>query len=672
MRASPVPLPGDVLPPSRVVIDRVAPEVDGGRFAAKRVVGEALVVEADLVCDGHDVLDCRLLARPVGSPPGRWTEVAMECVGNDAWHAAVPLDRIGAWEFDVVAAIDAYGTWLRDLRSRSAAGEPVGAERDVGRGLVQEALRHSRGDTRTALAAVLRRFDGDDWTTAVAAAAGLVSATLFEAARHGEGVVRLPAPRRVWVDRRRAAAGAWYEVFPRSWSGVAGRHGTFADLAERLPYVRAMGFDVLYLTPIHPIGRSHRKGRDNAVVATPGDVGSPWAIGAAEGGHTAIHPELGDLGDFARLRHRAAESGLELALDLALQCAPDHPWVSEHPEWFRRRPDGSIRHAENPPKKYEDIVPFDFGCPAWRDLWEAIREVVLFWVGQGVRIFRVDNPHTKPFAFWEWLIDAVHADHPDVLFLSEAFTRPKTMFRLAKLGFTWSYTYFTWRTEKEETGLYLEEVTRPPLADFFRPAFWPNTPDILHASLQEGGRPMFQVRLALAALSVGTWGIYGPAMELLEATPREPGSEEYRASEKYEIRHRDLADPRSLAPFIATLNRLRREIPALACGSPPVCCPVDDPHLLAWTRSTAEGADAVLVVINLSPAVARSGTLALERRALGFDPADDLVATDLLGGGPPRRLPADDVPRVACTPASPVIVWRLSAGARPVAAEGSE
>ena len=656
MHTDPAPLPGTLRAPARVVIDRVAPEVDGGRFAAKRVVGRNLVVSADILCDGHDELDCRLRVRPV-SAPGGWTEVPMACTGNDRWEAAVKLDRIGAWEFDVVARIDAFGTWLRDLGRRIDAGEPVEAEREAGRELVRAAAGAATGEARRRLEEALPLFDASDWTLRVADLAEPVA----EASRQGDDMtVRLPVPRPVWVDRRRAASSAWYEVFPRSWSGEPGRHGTFADLARHLPYVRAMGFDVLYLTPIHPIGRAHRKGRNNAVTAAPGDVGSPWAIGAEEGGHTAIHPALGDFADFARLRHAAADLGIELALDLALQCAPDHPWVREHPEWFRRRPDGSIRYAENPPKKYQDIVPFDFGCAAWRELWAAIRDVVLFWVERGVKIFRVDNPHTKPFPFWEWLIAAVHADHPDVLFLSEAFTRPKTMFRLAKLGFTWSYTYFTWRTEQEETADYLAEVTTPPLSDFFRPAFWPNTPDILHASLQEGGRAMFEVRLALAALSVGTWGIYGPAMELVEAAPREPGSEEYLDSEKYQLRHRDLDDPRSLAPFITRLNRLRRDEPALASDAPAVPCEIDDPWLLAWTRHDEASGDVVLVVVNLAPSAARSGAILLDREAAGLAPDGDLLVTGLLGDGEVRRVAVVRPLRVECPLSSPVIVLRLA------------
>jgi starch synthase (maltosyl-transferring) len=644
-------------PPLRVVIDRVRPEVDGGRFAAKRVVGEDLVVEADILCDGHEELDCRLLARPAGA--AGWIEVPMSDVGNDSWRAAVPLDRIGPWEFDVVARIDDYATWLRDLARRIAGQESIVAERGVGRELVVAAARSSPA-AQGRLGGYLALFDSPDWPT-TAADPRLVE-LVREAARGADEVTRLVAPRPVWVDRRRAAVGSWYEVFPRSWSGAAGRHGTLADLADRLPYVQRMGFDVLYLTPIHPIGRAHRKGRNNAVTAAEGDVGSPWAIGAAEGGHTAIHPALGDFADFSRLRHRAAALGLELALDLAIQCAPDHPWVTEHPEWFRHRPDGTIRYAENPPKKYQDIVPFDFGCTDWRALWQALLEVVRFWIGEGVRIFRVDNPHTKPFAFWEWLIAEVHRDHPDVLFLSEAFTRPKTMFRLAKLGFTWSYTYFTWRTAKEETGAYLEEVSTPPLSDFFRPAFWPNTPDILHATLQEGGRPMFEVRLALAALSVGTWGIYGPAMELLEARPRGPGSEEYLDSEKYEIRHRDLDTADSLAPFITRLNAIRRDEPALARNRPPLVQTIDDDSLLAWARHDPDSGNRVLVVVNLDPNTPRSGLLHLDPAALGLPPGSPIAVHDLLREGTDQWLAGAPV-RIVCTPDRPVLVQRLVAHA---------
>ncbi|NCY03287.1 MAG: alpha-1,4-glucan--maltose-1-phosphate maltosyltransferase, partial [Planctomycetia bacterium] len=464
-------------------------------------------------------------------------------------------------------------------------------------------------------------------------------------------------PRPVWVDRARARFGSWYEVFPRSWGRVPGEHGTLSDLAERLDYIRWMGFEVLYLTPIHPIGTAFRKGRNNRLDAEPGDVGSPWGIGSADGGHTAIHPQLGTFDDFERLRARAEACGIELALDLAVQCSPDHPWVREHPEWFRHRADGTIQYAENPPKKYQDIVPFDFQCEQWRQLWEALGGVVRFWVEKGVRIFRVDNPHTKPFAFWEWLIADIHRTHPDVLFLAEAFTRPKTMYRLAKLGFTQSYTYFTWRVEKAETAAYLREVTTPPVADFFRPNFWPNTPDILHETLQRGGRPMFLVRLALAALSVGNWGIYGPAMELLAATPREPGSEEYLDSEKYEIKAWRLDAADSLAPFIRCLNEIRRDEPSLSRARPPLLQSIDDPRLLAWCRHDPLSGNRVLVVVDMEPIDRRAARLALDLAALGLEGVASLTAHDLLDGT--AETWATDAILVECTPDVPVRVFRI-------------
>jgi starch synthase (maltosyl-transferring) len=635
-----------------VAIDRVGPEVDGGRFAVKRIVGDEVVVEADIVCDGHDELACRLLHRR--GDLGQWTESPMTCDGNDRWRASFVVDRAGLWQYAVTGRVDAFATWLRDLERRAAAGEPLEVELAIGAQLVAAAAH-------AAPAAEAREIE--QWALRLREPGGAATAReprlrdLMDAYADRRDEIRLDLPRPVWVDRVRAGHGAWYEVFPRSW-GPDGRHGTLADLAERLDYVRDLGFDVVYLPPIHPIGTAFRKGRDNAPEAEPGDVGSPWAIGSADGGHTAIHPELGTFADFERLRGRAESLGLELALDLAIQCSPDHPWLREHPEWFRHRPDGTIQYAENPPKKYQDIVPFDFQCEQWRSLWEALGGVVRFWIERGVRIFRVDNPHTKPFAFWEWLIADVHRDHPGVIFLSEAFTRPKTMYRLAKLGFTQSYTYFTWRTEKQELADYLVEVTSPPLADFFRPSFWPNTPDILHETLQTGGRPMGMVRLALAALTVGNWGIYGPAMELGEATPVKPGSEEYLRSEKYEIRRWNRADPASLAPFIRRLNGLRHAEPALARNRPPRIQPIDDPELLAWSRFDAASGSRVVVVVNLEPGTPRRGRLAIDLAALGLAGVETVTATDLL----------DDTVHgwhlaaltIECTPEAPVRVFRLA------------
>ena len=643
-------LPAELRP--RVVIDRVGPEVDAGRFPVKRVVGDVVVVEADILCDGHEELDCRLQVRQ--GTYGEWQSLPMACQGNDRWQGSFSVTSLGWWHFDISARIDTFGTWLRDLGRREEVGERTQIDLAVGAELVLAAARGAPEAIQQELEQLALKLQSPAWAS-VASSDRLRELMASLADRREE--THLEQPRSVWVDRERASWSAWYEVFPRSWGLEPGRHGTFADLADRLDYVHGMGFNVLYLTPIHPIGRSFRKGRNNATTAAADDVGSPWAIGAAEGGHTAIHPELGTWDDFQSLRSRAEELGMELALDLAVQCAPDHPWVKEHPEWFRQRPDGSIQYAENPPKKYQDIVPFDFECDAWRELWQALGGVVRFWVAQGVRIFRVDNPHTKPFAFWEWLINDIHRTAPDVLFLAEAFTRPKTMYRLAKLGFSQSYTYFTWRTEKEETAAYLVEVSTPPVAEFFRPNFWPNTPDILHATLHSGSRGMFQVRLTLAALSVGNWGIYGPAMELLESQPVKPGSEEYADSEKYEIKQRALDRPESLAPFIARLNAIRAAEPACRSAAPPLIQALDNPHLLAWCRYEPAEKSRVLVVVNLDPDTPSRGQLRLDRKALELDQAGSIEAIDLLTQAT-HLWPLEGID-LDCTPAEPVRLFRL-------------
>lgn len=650
MADKPVELP--VYLRRRVAIDRVEPDVDNGRFAVKRVVGDVVHVAADIVCDGHDELDCCLHMRH--GDTGQWTAIPMECVGNDRWEATFTVDRIGLWQYTVTGRVDLFATWRRDLGRREEASEALGLELLTGADLVAAAAHLASAAEAQALERFATELRGPSGSRA-APDPQLRELMTRHADRRDE--TRLEPVRSVWADRSKAAVSSWYEVFPRSWGRSPGEHGTLATLADRLDYVASLGFDVVYLTPIHPIGIAFRKGRNNALVATDGDVGSPWAIGSAEGGHTAIHPRLGSFADFQRLRNRAETLGMELALDLAIQCAPDHPWVKEHPEWFRHRADGSIRYAENPPKKYQDIVPFDFQCDQWRPLWEALGGIVKFWVDQGVRIFRVDNPHTKPLAFWEWLISDIHRTHPDVLFLAEAFTRPKVKYRLAKLGFTQGYTYFTWRTTRDEMAEYLQEVTTQPVSDFFRPNFWPNTPDILHETLQTGGRPMFLVRLALAALSVGNWGMYGPTMELLAATPVKEGSEEYLDSEKYEVKAWNLDDPESLAPFVRRLNELRRAEPALARNRPPVIQPIDDEDLLAWSRFDEASGNRILVIVNMEPAVARSGRLELDADSLGLADLDAVTAHDLLEGDVHAWSLAGI--RIECTPEKPVLVFRI-------------
>ena len=435
------------------------------------------------------------------------------------------------------------------------------------------------------------------------------------------------------VDPVHARFSSWYELFPRSTSPKAGRHGTLRDVIDRLAYVHGLGFDVLYLPPIHPIGTTFRKGPNNVTSSGPDDPGVPWAIGGPDGGHTAIHPDLGTIDDFDALVEAAGARGIRIALDIAFQVSPDHPFVREHPTWFRQRPDGTVQYAENPPKKYQDIYPFDFESEDWQSLWHELCSIFEFWIGHGVEIFRVDNPHTKAFPFWEWALGELKRAHPEALFLAEAFTRPKVMYRLAKVGFSQSYTYFTWRTHKQELTEYFQELTHPPVSEFFRPNVWPNTPDILHETLQTGGRPMFEARFVMAATLAATYGIYGPAFELLEHVPREPGSEEYLNSEKYEIRTWDLEQPDSLAPLIREVNRIRREHPALQSNERLVFHDIDDDALLAYTKQSADGRDTVLTVVSLDPHARRAGTLRLHHGALDLDPGRGVVATDLLEGG---------------------------------------
>ena len=585
----------------RVVIEHVDPEIDGGRFPIKRVVGEIVQVEADVFADGHDHVAGMLLHRPGG---GTWREVPLEPLANDRWRASFCVEALGKHRYTVEGWIDHFATWADNLRKRIDAGQDVGVELRIGAELVRAAAERAGSRDRGRLerfAASLERGDRPE--------VGLDTELAALVARHPDRslATRYDRELEVVVDRERARFSAWYELFPRSTADRPGRHGTFKDVEARLSYVAGMGFDVLYLPPIHPIGRSFRKGRDNALHPQSGDPGSPWAIGASEGGHTAVHPELGTLEDFRSLVQAAQRHGLEVALDIAFQSSPDHPFVREHPDWYRWRPDGTVQYAENPPKKYQDIYPFNFETPSWRELWEELKGVFDFWIEQGVRIFRVDNPHTKPFAFWEWLIGELRREHPDLIFLSEAFTRPKVMYRLAKLGFTQSYTYFAWRNQAWELREYLTELTRTQVQEFFRPAFWPNTPDILTELVQQGGRPVSALRLVLAATLSSSYGIYGPVFELVETAPLEPGREEYLHSEKYETRYWDLERPQSLRELIARVNRVRRGHPALQQNRTLRFLRTDNEMLLAYAKTAPDGSDVVVTVVNLDPRFTQSG-----------------------------------------------------------------
>ncbi len=611
---------------NRVVIDGVTPRVDSGEFPIKRIVGDTVNVEAVAYGDGHDVVACALLYRREAD--AAWAEVRMEPLANDGWTAAFVVEEIGPYRYTVAGWVDRFATWTHDLAKRLGAELDLGVDLLIGAELVEAAAARASGGDAARLAAVasLLRTGGGE-----AARAALAPELTGLMARYAERPFVSVAPElSVVVDRERARFGAWYEMFPRSAATEPGRHGTFRDVEDRLADVAAMGFDVLYLPPIHPIGRAFRKGRNNTSAAGPDDPGSPWAIGGTEGGHKAVHPELGTLEDFRHLLARAADSDIEIALDIAFQCSPDHPYVREHPEWFRLRPDGTIQYAENPPKKYQDIYPFDFETDHWRELWDELKSVVDFWIEQGVRIFRMDNPHTKPFAFWEWLIGEVKKEHPEVLFLAEAFTRPNVLYRLAKVGFTQSYNYFPWRNSKEELTEFLTELTRAPVREFFGANLWPNTPDILPEYLQYGGRPAFVTRLVLAATLGPSYGIYGPAYERCVNVALGPGREEYLDSEKFEIRPWDPDRGASLAGLIGRLNRIRRENAALRTNRNLRFRSVDNDRLIAYSKSTEDGASQVLVVVNLDPNHGNAGFVELPLDELRIDPRQPYQVHDLL------------------------------------------
>jgi len=612
---------------NRVIIEGVTPEIDAGRFPIKRIVGEETVVEADILADGHDALSCVLLYCKDGDE--EWTEVPMEPLGNDRWRASFRVEELGRYRYTVQGWVDHFKTWSRDLGKRVEAGQNVSIDLEIGARMVEAAQKRADQMDATWLSTFAKAMRlGDD--------EGAHHALSTELARlmslHGERpfITTYDRELEVVVDRERARFGAWYEMFPRSCSAVPGKHGTFEDLALRLPYVASMGFDVLYLPPIHPIGKSFRKGRNNSTVIGPGDPGSPWAIGSEEGGHKAIHPELGTLDDFRRLIRTAAQYGIELALDIAFQCAPDHPYVTEHPEWFRRRPDGTIQYAENPPKKYQDIYPFDFESEHWRELWEELIGVVQFWVDQGVRIFRVDNPHTKPFVFWEWFITEIKRHYPEAIFLAEAFTRPKALYGLAKRGFTQSYNYFAWRNTKWELTEYITELTQTQVREFMSPSLWPNTPDILPEFLQFGGRPAFMARFILAATLGPSYGIYGPAFELCENRPLAPGREEYLDAEKFEIKNWDIDRPDSLRRLISQVNQIRRENPAFRANHDLRFHEVNNEQIIAYSKNSEDGSNQVLVVVNLDPHFMQSGFITLSLDELGLDPRQPYQAHDLL------------------------------------------
>ena len=643
----------------RIIIEGVQPEVACGRFPCKRVVGQDVVVEADIFTDGHEAISARLLSR--FERDRRWREQVMEPLGNDRWRASFTAERLGRYRYTIEAWLDTWKGWRRDMQKRLAAYQDVSVDIITGGQLLEAAARRALGRDASTLAQIAQRVqDRDvDITERIRLVMGEDVDTLALRYPDFTHATRYEPELEVAVDPVRAAFSAWYELFPRSAAPEPGRHGTFADVERRLDYVEQLGFDVLYLPPIHPIGFLKRKGPNNSESAGELDVGSPWAIGSAEGGHMSVHPDLGTLDDFRRLVRVARDRGIEVALDIAFQAAPDHPYVEEHPDWFRARPDGTIQYAENPPKKYQDIYPFDFESSDWRALWTELAAVFEFWIDQGVRIFRVDNPHTKPFGFWEWCLGRLRSKHPDTIFLAEAFTTPRRMERLAKLGFNQSYTYFAWRHSKAEITEYMRELTTTGTAEYFRPNFWPNTPDILTEYLQTGGRAAFMNRVVLAATLSSSYGIYGPAFELMEHEPRDPGSEEYLDSEKYQIRSWDLDRRDSLRHLIARLNRIRRANAALHDNRTLRFHAVtnggaDVPDLIAYTKSSAAAPvtptgraiyrhedfipprpgpenNVILTVVNLDPAHRHTGWVELPLAQLGLDESRAYLVHDLLG-----------------------------------------
>ncbi len=616
------------------MVDALLPEVDAGRHAARSSIGERFRVTAHAFADGHDEVAVALLYRRHGEES--WQHAPMVLLGNDEWEASFAPDAIGRWEYTTVAWVDRYATWLVDLRKRVDAGWDVRGELQEGADLVSAAAAAAHGVDHDALrpAATWLRDESLDVPRRLGVAE---DPAVLAAMRRARGRAEETWYARIlplWVDRARARFGSWYEMFPRSETPDPARSATFREAARRLPDIAAMGFDVLYLPPVHPIGTTARKGRNNTLEAGPHDVGSPWAIGSEEGGHTAVHPALGTIDDFDWFVREAGTHGLEVALDLAFQCSPDHPWVREHPQWFRHRPDGTIRYAENPPKRYQDIYPLNFHTADWEALWRELLHVTLFWVEHGVHVFRVDNPHTKPFRFWEWLIDRIHREHPDVIFLSEAFTRPKRMAALAKLGFAQSYSYFTWRNAKHEIVDYFTELTQPPLRDFLRPNLFVNTPDILHEYLQTGGRPAFLARLALAATLGPSWGMYS-GYELLERTPVAPGSEEYLDSEKFQVRPRDWHAPDRITEQVTQWNHLRRAHAALQYNHDLWFLPIDNDQVVAYVKAAPGGAEGgepghLLTTVSLDPTSPQGGSVGLPLAALGLPSDAPFVVHELL------------------------------------------
>jgi starch synthase (maltosyl-transferring) len=629
--AKSLPIPAKEKYRNRIQISGVQPEIDGGRYPVKRVIDDRLTIEADIVVDGHNALSASLLYRK--EQESHWHEVPMAFLENDRWRGQCVVTRLGRWQYTIQAWIDEFKSWQRDMKKRVQAGQIDDIDLLIGLNLIKKAQESASPADAEALARCIETLTNKrNVAEAIRVALSDELSGLMARNPDKKSTTWYGKELEIVVDPKLARFSTWYELFPRSCSPRPGKHGTFADVINRLQYIADMGFDVLYLPPIHPIGTTQRKGKNNTVNPQPNDVGSPWAIGNGKGGHKSTHPELGSLVEFRKLVTAAENYGIAIALDLAYQCSPDHPYVKEHPEWFRKRPDNTIQYAENPPKKYQDIYPIEFENPTWDSMWEELKSIVEFWIKQGVHVFRVDNPHTKDFSFWEWMIASVKRQHPEVIFLSEAFTRPKIMYQLAKLGFSQSYTYFAWRNSKWELTEYFTELTQTQVKEYFRPNLWPNTPDILTEYLQVGGPDAFKVRLILAATLGASYGIYGPAFELCESEPLEINSEEYLDSEKYEIRNWDLDSPGSLQPFIAQVNRIRNQNIVLQSDSNLRFYPIDNDAILCYGKHDDDFSEILIVAVNLDPNWPQSGWLELPLDEFGLSPEHPYQVHDLMDG----------------------------------------
>jgi starch synthase (maltosyl-transferring) len=611
----------------RVVIENVRPQIEGGRFPIKRAVGEKVKVTADIFSDGHDTVSARILFK--GPDDKQWKESPLEFVRNDEWTGEFTVKTQGIYLYTVEGWIDHFRTWQQDLRKKVDAGQDVKVDLQIGLDYIGKSIKKASEDNKSKLNDISEDLNGNDPELAVFTAVGKDLTELMDRFTDLTSASSYQKELVVVVDQKKAVFSAWYERFPRSCASEPGKHGTFKDCEAVLPEIARMGFDVLYLPPIHPIGRTKRKGKNNNPVCEEGDVGSPWAIGSEEGGHKDVLPELGTIDNFRDLVERAKDYGIDIAMDIAFQCSPDHPYVKEHPEWFKWRPDGTVQFAENPPKKYEDIIPINFETDQWQELWEELKSVFLCWIEKGVRIFRIDNPHTKSFGFWEWVINEIKKDYPDAIFLAEAFTRPKVMYRLAKLGFTQSYTYFTWRNTKWEFTEYMKELIKTDVREYLRPNFWTNTPDILPEHLQYGGRPAYMMRLVLAATLSSNYGIYGPAFELFVQDAIE-GKEEYLYSEKYEIKNWDWDIEGNLKDFVARINKIRKENPALQDTWNVKFYDTDNDYLICYGKTTEDLSNIIVVVVNLDPYHTQGGWVKIPVDDLGIDPHQPCLVHDLL------------------------------------------